>query len=90
MIANIWELLQTSYARLVIWAAILAILSVVGYYVVRRFRDESEDNETSSEMLTKFQDSRVRGELNEAEFRTIKTILAERMQAELKQEDDSS
>ena len=66
------------------------ILSVIGLYVVRRFRGETEDNETSSDLLTKFRDSRLRGELNESEFRTIKTILADRMQAELRQEDDSS
>ena len=90
MIADVGRMLQTPYARLIVWSAFLAILSVIGYYIVRRYRDESEDNETSSVMLTKFEESRVRGELNELEFRTIKTILAERMQAELKREDDSS
>jgi hypothetical protein len=82
--------LRSPSAQLVAWTAVLAILSAIGIYIVRRFRDSTEDTETSSTLLTKFQESRHRGDLNEAEFRTIKTILAERMQAEIKQEDDSS
>lgn len=81
---------QSPFGQLLVWSAVLLILSIIGAYCVRRFRDESEDNETASEMLTKFRESRLRGGLNESEFRTIKTILNERMQAELKQEDDSS
>ncbi len=84
------EFLRSPQARLVISLAILAILSVIGVYVVRRFRGESEDTETSSTMLTKFRDLRHRGVLSDTEFRDIKTILAEEMQAKLKHEDDSS
>jgi hypothetical protein len=83
------EFLQSITARLVISLAALCVLSVIGLYLVRRFRDSIEETETSSTLLTKFQESRHRGELNEAEFRTIKTILAERMQAELRRKDDS-
>ncbi len=84
------DFLQTPVARLVVSAATLLILSVVGFYVVRSYRDSTEETETSSTLLTKFRESRHRGELSEAEFRTIKTILADRMQAEIKQEDVSS
>lgn len=83
------EILRTPVAELIIGVAVVSILSVVGFYVVRRYRDSIEQSETSSELLTKFEESRHRGELNESEFRTIKTILAERMQAELKRKDDS-
>jgi len=84
------EFMKSPAARLVVSSAALVILSVLGFYIVRRFRDSSEDTETSSTLLTKFKESRQRGELNEAEFRTIKTILAERTQAEIKRSDDSS
>ncbi len=83
------EVLQAPTAQLVVSLAILLILSIIGFYLVRRFRDSTEEIETSSALLTKFEESRHRGELNETEFRTIKTILAERMQAELKRKDDS-
>lgn len=87
--ATLHQLLETPFARLVVGMAILLVVSVVGFYIVRRFRDSIEDTETSSSILTKFEESQHRGELDEVEFRTIKTILAERMQAELKREDDS-
>ena len=84
------EFLMTPLAQLVIWTSVLLILTTIGIYIVRRFRGGTEDNETSSMLLTKFRDSRYRGDLNESEFRTIKTILAERMQAEVKRENDST
>jgi hypothetical protein len=87
--AGVLEFCQTPVARLVIGTAGLLIGCLIGFYLVRRFRDSIEETETSSELLTKFEESRHRGELNEAEFRTIKTILAERLQAELKRKDDS-
>ena len=83
------EFVQTPQARLVIWLGILAILSVIGIYVVRRFRDSTEQSETSSSMLTKFREMRHRGELSETEFRDIKTILADDIQAKVKRKDDS-
>ena len=87
--AQLLEFLRTPAASLVVWLAALSVLSVIGFYSLRRYRDSIEQSETSSELLTKFEESRHRGELNESEFRTIKTILAERMQAELKRKDDS-
>ncbi len=87
---NAVDFLQTPGARLVISLAVLATLSVIGFYLVRRFRDGIEETETTSSVLSKFRECRHRGVLSESEFRTIKTILAERMQAELKQEDESS
>ena len=83
------EFLQTTSARLVLGLAGLAILTAIGIYVVRRFRDGTEEAETSSAVLSKFRESQHRGVLSESEFRTIKTILAERMQAELKRKDES-
>ncbi len=83
------EFLQTPQARLVISLAILAILSIIGLYFVRRFRGESEDAETSSTMLTKFREMRHRGVLSDTEFREIKTLLAEDIRAKVKRKDDS-
>lgn len=83
------EFVQTPQARLVISLGILAILSVIGIYVVRRFRDGTEQSETSSSMLSKFREMRHRGVLSETEFRDIKTILADEIQAKVKRKDDS-
>lgn len=86
---TVFDFLQTPAARLVVALSMLAILSAIGIYVVRRFRGSTEESETTSAVLSKFRESRHRGVLSEEEFRTIKTILAERIQAEIKQEDDS-
>jgi hypothetical protein len=66
--------LGTPAAQLVLWLAVLAILTVVGYYVVRRFRDGVEQSETVSELLSNFRQMRQQGQLSDAEFRTIRTL----------------
>ena len=82
------ELLQTPGARLVLWLTALMILSIIGWYVVQRVRNGPEGPETSSEMLSKFSELRQSGELEDKEYRSIKTILAARMQAELTRDED--
>ncbi len=89
LVAVMIEFLQTPQARLVVSLAILAILSVIGIYIVRRFRDSTEETETSSNMLTKFRDMRHRGVLSESDFREIRTTLADDIQAKVKRKDDS-
>ena len=76
--------------QLVLWLAALAILSIMAYWVLRRFRDSVEETETSADMLAKFRELRDQGELSEADFRSIKTILGHRVQAEIRREGDSS
>lgn len=83
-------------ARLVFWSAMLLTAVTVIVFalraaaVMRSCRDGTEGIETNSTLLAKFREMRLRGELSETEFRTIKTILAERLEAELRREDDSS
>lgn len=61
-------------------AIILGILIIVGVYVVRKIRAETIQKDSSdTQMLIKLQEMRARGELDETEFRTIKTQLVERM-----------
>ncbi len=69
--------------QLVVWSATLLILSVVGVYLLRRYRDSTEQSETASDLLTKFQEMRQQGGLEETEFRTIKTILSEQLRDEI-------
>ncbi len=79
------ELWSDPIAQLVIWAAIFAMLVVVAVYVLGKIRGESAQQEpTASELLSKFRELHARGGLSDAEFRTIKTNLAARLQEELK------
>ena len=79
------EFLTTSIASAVLWVAVLLVMLAVGYYVVRRFRDRSDDDrQTASDLLTNFREMHQEGDISEMEFRTIKTVLGRKLQEELK------
>jgi uncharacterized membrane protein len=69
---------------LVLWSALLAVLVVVGGYVIGKIRPKSVQKEQkASQWLSKCRESHERGELSDEEFRTIKTNLASQLQDEL-------
>jgi uncharacterized membrane protein len=77
-------------APLVCWLAVLAILVAIAYYVIGKIRAESVQQEPgASELLSKFRDLHSQGDLEEAEFRTIRTTLAARLQDELKDDEET-
>ena len=75
--------LRSAEAQAVILLAVLLILSVVAWYVVARFRDRNSHDTTASELLTKFREMQHRGDLDQAEYRTIKGVLTEKITDEL-------
>ena len=78
------EFLLATPVQAAIWTAVLLILVVAGWYVAGRFRDRSDDNQpTASDLLTNFRELHHQGDINDAEFRTIKTVLGEEIQKEL-------
>jgi uncharacterized membrane protein len=77
------SLLRSTEAQAVILLAVLLVLSVVAWYVVARFRDRNSQDTTASDLLTKFREMHQRGDLNQAEYRTIKGVLAEKIGDEL-------
>ena len=73
------------YQRLVAWGAALAVLVLVAAYVVGKIRAKPIQKEpVSSELMTKVRDLHSQGGLSDAEYRTIKTTLAARLQEELR------
>jgi uncharacterized membrane protein len=70
---------------LIFWLALLAIALCVANYVIGKVRGKSLQQEPgASELLIKFRHLHSRGELSDAEYRTIKTTLAAQIQQELK------
>ena len=70
--------------------AMLAVLIAIGAYVVGKLRAETvHQDPTAGELMSKFGESHSKGELSDAEFRTIKTTLAEQVQEELKRNGDT-
>ncbi len=56
----------------------------IGVYVVGKFRGRAEeDRRPANEMLTNFRELHSQGDLSDDEYRTIKTVLTEKIQSEL-------
>jgi hypothetical protein len=68
-----------------IWFAVMAAVIALGAFIVSKFRGrEDEEQPIASEMLTNFRELHDEGELSDQEFRKIKTLLAEKLEQELK------
>ena len=63
----------------------MALLVITVYVIIRKTRSKTLQQElTASDLLSNFRELHCRGELSDAEFRTIKATLAARLQQELK------
>ena len=83
------EFLQSTTAQAVIWTLVLAILTLVGVFVVKKFRGHTDDDRVSAnELLTNFREMNREGDISDAEFRTIKTVLGGKLQEELRDTGD--
>lgn len=79
------EFFQRSWVQLSGWAALLVVLSAVGVYLITKLRRAvAESGQPASDMMTNFRELHSQGELSDEEYRTIKTTLAGRLQADLK------
>lgn len=78
-------------AQLIIGLAITAVLIAVGIYVILKVRDgEVVEAPTASSLLTNFRELHAEGDLSDEEYRTIKAVLSEQLQDELKTDHDSA
>jgi uncharacterized membrane protein len=79
------DIFEDPIAQFVLWAALGGIAVAVAVYLIGKIRSESVQQEPGpSELMSKFRELHAKGELTDAEFRTIKTTLAARFQEELK------
>ena len=83
------EFLLSTPAQVVIWTTALLVLVVLGGYVVGRYRDRTGDTQgTANDLLTNFRDLHHQGDIDDAEFRTIKTVLGAKLEEELRDTDN--
>ncbi len=79
------EFLSRPIPRAIIAVTFVLVLAAIGYYVVRRVRDEMDEEEPSAnEMLAEFRRMHRAGKLSEFEFRRVKQTLGEKLQEEIK------
>jgi uncharacterized membrane protein len=82
------EFLGSPLASVVMLVALTVALVVVGIYVIGRVRAGMRSKEPpANEWFTKFKELHAKGELSDEEYRTIKSMLAERLQRELNSTD---
>ena len=82
------EFLLTTPAQMVLWGTALLMLIAIAWYVVGRFREGIDDNQpNASQLLTNFRELHQQGDIDDAEFRTIKTVLGAKLQKELNDTD---
>lgn len=78
------DFFQTPSVQVVLFLAATAILITVGAYLVARVRASFQETPPpANELLTNFRELHSKGELSDEEYRTIKSMLAERLQEEL-------
>jgi hypothetical protein len=86
LVAALW--IAAILALLALAVASLRTLTGIAVSGLGKWRGGSADDQPSaSELLTKFQDVHARGGLSDDEYRTIKTKLAMRLDAELNAND---
>jgi uncharacterized membrane protein len=82
-----FEFLQSSGAQAIVWFALLALLIVIGVYLVNKVRgDATDDRQVTSELMTDFEELHDQGELSDTEYRTIKSNLSARLQQQLREQ----
>jgi uncharacterized membrane protein len=75
--------------QVMLWMTVLVGLVIIGGLVVQRFRGGAADKgATANELLTNFQEMRSRGDISDADYRKIKSVLGAELHSELKDDKD--
>ncbi|MDA0658782.1 MAG: hypothetical protein O2931_15895 [Planctomycetota bacterium] len=65
------EYIGSPPGQAMILVTITLMLAIVGYYLVKRFRDSNDDDDTWSRALDEFREMHDRGQLKDAEYRDV-------------------
>jgi hypothetical protein len=84
---HIWE---STAGGLILSLASLAVVVAVAGYVIGKIRPRpGREEPVASYLLTKYRELHAKGVLSDAEFQTIKSVLARQFQEELKGQEES-
>ena len=82
------EFLLTTHAQAVIWSTVLLIVIVTAVFIVGRLRDRMDDDRLeANELLTNFRELHLQGDIEDSEFRDIKSVLGKHLKRELNDTD---
>jgi uncharacterized membrane protein len=72
-------------AQLMLWLGVLIGLIIAAALVVQRFRGGAADRGSKAkELATNFEEMRQRGDISDADYRKIKSVLGAQLRSELK------
>ena len=84
------QLIETAPAQATFLLALALVVIAIAVYAAGRLRDRvKKDGNSASDLITNFREMHVQGVLSETEYRTIKTMLEERLQDELRDTDET-
>jgi hypothetical protein len=71
------------------WLGVLTLVIAVAVIALRRLRERiGDDRAPPGEMLSNFREMHQQGDLSDAEFRTIKTVLGAKLQQQSNKNSD--
>ena len=77
--------------QIMLWMTVLVGLVILGGLVVQRFRGGAAEKGTrANDLLTNFQEMQSRGDISDADYRKIKSVLGAQLQSELKDDKDKA
>ena len=84
------EFLLQPIPQVVIWSTVLVIVILTSIYVVKKYRDQiDEDMPGPIEHMSFFREIYDEGDITETEFRTIKTVLSEQLEGASNEPDET-
>ena len=79
------DFLNNVMVQVLIWTTLAVVVFGGGLYLIVKVRSSLRDETSGShELINNFRELHDQGELSDEEYRTIKTMLATRLQQELK------
>ena len=76
-------------AQLALGVGILIALVIAGSIIVQKFRGGAADKaQDASELIANFQEMHSRGDITDADYRKIKSVLGAKLHSELKNDKD--
>jgi hypothetical protein len=71
-----WEFLSQPAVRVILSVLAVMLVSCLGYFLLERLRDSSKKGHSAStDLLTNFEEMRLQGDISDAEFRNIRSVL---------------
>ncbi len=79
------QLSADTIVQVILGMGVLMGLLIVGVLIVQRFRGGAADRgQTAGELLSNFEEMRSRGDLDDADYRKIKSVLGAELRGGLK------